>query len=55
MRSDIDGLLSGFQFIQNMLNGVKVRDLCSPVKFVHTKLGKKSVHFCSHIYIYIDI
>lgn len=29
-----------FQFIPNVLDEVKVRALCRPVKFPHTKLGK---------------
>ncbi len=29
-----------FQFIPKVLGGVEVRDLCRPVKFFQTKLGK---------------
>lgn len=42
MRSgiDADGSQFLFQFIQKVLDGVKVRALCGPVKFFHDTLIK---------------
>ena len=54
MLSDRPGSQSAFQFIPKVLDGVKIRALCRPVKFFHTDLDKSfmyGLHFVHRVIV----